>query len=103
MTNRELLKSLSQQAPPLVVDVRNGWEYRKSHIKGALNLPLWKLPVWKMLVPSDRERALVVTCEHGPRAQLAAGFLKRLGFRRIDLLKGHMRGWKLAGLPLEKE
>lgn len=85
-----------------MVDVRNGWEYRKAHIKGALNLPLWKLPAWRRLIPEDHQRLLVVTCEHGPRAQLAAGLLKGLGFQKVDLLKGHMRGWKLAGLPVEK-
>jgi hydroxyacylglutathione hydrolase len=50
----------------------------------------------------DKESLLVLTCEHGPRAQLAKMMLKWSGFRNIELLDGHMTCWRRSGHPVEK-
>ncbi|GAC1471443.1 MAG: hypothetical protein PVSMB11_07160 [Desulfuromonadaceae bacterium] len=39
----------------------------------------------------------MVTCEHGPRAQLAKGLLGAFGYRNVALLASHMAGWRQAG------
>ncbi len=49
-----------------------------------------------------RSARLVVTCEHGPRAQIAVALLGRCGYANVTLLDGHMAGWRRAGFPLEK-
>ncbi|PNU20891.1 rhodanese-like domain-containing protein [Geothermobacter hydrogeniphilus] len=101
MKPEDLAKQLGRADAPLVVDVRSGFEYRGGHIPGALHMPFWRLPVDCGKLP-DRNRALVLTCEHGPRAQLALGFLRMRGFSRIELLDGHMHRWRGRKLPLEK-
>jgi rhodanese-related sulfurtransferase len=53
-------------------------------------------------LPDDKNAELVLTCEHGPRAQMAQRILAVYGYRKTTLLDGHMAGWKRAGLPLEK-
>jgi rhodanese-related sulfurtransferase len=45
----------------------------------------------------------VITCEHGPRALMAKCLLAAYGYRHTTLLKGHMLGWRRAGLPEEKQ
>ena len=102
MLSQELLKRIKSKQPPTVLDVRSGFEFRSGHIPGALHSPALKILFRMARIPSDKDAELVVTCEHGPRAQLAKGLLGVLGYRNIKLLEGHMSAWRLAGRPQEK-
>jgi len=99
---KDLAKKIDSKQSPCVVDVRSGGEYRAGHIPGALHAPLLKTMLRLVRLPPDREALLVVTCEHGPRAQLAQALLKKMGYGNTVLLDGQMTGWRRAGLPLEK-
>ncbi|GAB4169132.1 MAG: rhodanese-like domain-containing protein [Geothermobacteraceae bacterium] len=101
MTRDEV--SLRLQADEiLVVDVRHPFEFRAGHITGAVNIPFWQGNRLVELAESE-DRELVLTCEHGPRAWLAAGLIRVRAGRAVELLQGHMTGWKRAGLPLTKQ
>lgn len=97
-----LQKRRKMPNPPTVVDVRTGFEYRSGHIPGAIHAPSWKILLKLASLPADKNAELVVTCEHGPRAQLAKGLLTLYGYRRVKLLDGHMAEWRLREHPLEK-
>lgn len=101
MTADDLLKVLNQTDGPVVVDVRSRFEFRRGHIPGAVHVPFLQAAVASDDLPQDRQRAVVITCEHGPRALLAIGLLRLRGYRSLSLLQGHMHGWRQAGLPLE--
>jgi len=94
-----LNKLLGTADCPLIIDVRSGMEFRSGHIPGARHCPFWKFPaiVGELLA---QEREIVLTCEHGPRAQLALGLLRLRGCSRGTLLAGHMHRWKANNLPL---
>ena len=40
--------------------------------------------------------------KHGPRAQLTAGVPRLLGYKRVELLEGHMAAWRKTKLPMER-
>jgi rhodanese-related sulfurtransferase len=98
----ELTRRIKVKNPPTVVDVRTGYEFRKGHIAGAIHAPAWKIMLRLARIPSDRGAELVLTCEHGPRAEIAKLLLKAYGYRNLELLEGHMAAWRQAGRPLEK-
>jgi rhodanese-related sulfurtransferase len=102
MQPKELARQLKSKTPPCVVDVRSGFEYRSGHIAGAVHAPALKILFGLAPLPKAKQASLVVTCEHGPRAQLASGLLRLRGYRNVVLLVGHMSGWRRAGLPVEK-
>lgn len=102
MQPQDLLKQMKSKQPPTVLDVRSGFEFRSGHIPGAIHSPALKILLRLARIPSDKNVELVVTCEHGPRAQLAKGLLGFIGYRNITLLDGHMSAWRHAGRPLEK-
>lgn len=93
---------MKSKQPPAILDVRTGFEFHAGHIPGAIHAPTWKILLRLARVPSDRNSELVVTCEHGPRAQLAKSLLEVFGYRNVKLLSGHMSAWRHAGLPCEK-
>lgn len=102
MQPQELLKRMKSKQLPTVLDVRSGFEFRSGHIPGALHSPALKILFLMVRLPSDKNTELVVTCEHGPRAQIAKSLLGVLGYRNITLLEGHMSGWRRAGLSQKK-
>jgi rhodanese-related sulfurtransferase len=102
MQPQELLKRIKSKQPPTILDVRSGIEFRNGHIPGSIHAPTWKILLRLARIPDDRNAELVVTCELGPRAQLAKGLLGALGYRNVTLLSGHMAGWRRAGGVLEQ-
>ena len=102
MLSKELAKRIRSKQPPTVIDVRSGFEFRSGHIPGAIHAPFWKILLHLAQLPVDRDAGLVVTCEYGPRAQLAKRLLNAYGYRTVFLLDGHMAGWRQSGGALER-
>ncbi|HZV83081.1 MAG TPA: rhodanese-like domain-containing protein [Geobacteraceae bacterium] len=98
----ELAELMTAGYPPIIIDVRSAAEFRTGHIPGALHIPAWQILLWGARLPASKNIKLVVTCEHGHRAQLAKGLLSTLGYQYVTLLDGHMAEWKFSGRPLEK-
>lgn len=82
---------------PLLVDVREPWEFAYCRIDGAVSIPLSELPRRQSELP--RERPLVLVCHHGRRSQHAAMILAGAGFPRVFNLQGGVEAWALDVEP----
>jgi rhodanese-related sulfurtransferase len=102
LSARQLAAEIASGAGGAIVDVRSSAEFTRGHVPGAINLPFQTIATRAAAIPSRRDARLVVYCGHGPRAWIAGRALRRLGFTRVVYLKGHMAGWKRAGLPEER-
>ncbi|MFO7982433.1 MAG: rhodanese-like domain-containing protein [Desulfuromonadales bacterium] len=102
MEARELARLIRNRKAPKVLDVRSTFEYQGGHIPGAVHLPFWGALLHRRKLPDDKQAPLVITCEHGPRAEMAKAQLALLGYKNLDLLSGHMSGWRREGLKMEK-
>lgn len=102
MQAQELARKIKSEKSPMVLDARSGFEYRSGHIPGAVHAPFLKVLLRLAKLPVDKGQLLVLTCEHGPRAQMVMSVLSKSGYSRIELLEGHMAGWRQTRLPLEK-
>jgi rhodanese-related sulfurtransferase len=77
--------------PPLLLDVREPWEFAICRIPGSELLPMSQLV--RRLGELDANRETVVICHHGIRSQQVALFLERQGFGRIINLQGGVAAW----------
>lgn len=100
MEPKALAGLLKKGSAPLVIDVRSAPEYRSGHIPGAVHLPFWAILWQRRKLPNDRRASIVITCEHGPRAELARVQLALLGYGDLSLLRGHMSAWRRLRLPV---
>lgn len=75
-----------------VLDVRGKSEYERSHLVGALHIPLGHLP--RRLAEIPRERPLVVQCASGYRAHIAASLLRRAGLTGVTALVDPEGRWQ---------
>jgi hydroxyacylglutathione hydrolase len=85
----------------VVVDVRGADEWRNGHIPEARHLPLVELD--QRLDELPRSRPLIVHCQTGSRAAIAASLLKLSGFSDVRLFTGGFAEWRAAGKPVEVE
>jgi rhodanese-related sulfurtransferase len=85
---------------PLLVDVREQWEFAHCRIDGSLSIPLGELPHRQAELP--RERPLVMVCHHGRRSQHAAMILAGAGFPRVYNLQGGVEAWAVDVEPAMK-
>jgi rhodanese-related sulfurtransferase len=76
---------------PLLLDVREPWEFRTCHIEGARPLPMNEVP--RRLDELDPGTDVVAICHHGTRSMHVAHFLTRQGFTRVYNLAGGMDAW----------
>jgi rhodanese-related sulfurtransferase len=77
--------------PPVLVDVREPWEFELARIEGSLLVPLGQLPSRVDELP--RDRPLVMVCHTGRRSQNAAMFLAQSGFADVQNLSGGVERW----------
>ena len=73
--NAHQLKSWLEQAsdPPLLLDVREAWEFNLCALAGAVNIPMGQIPA--RLNEIDQNREIVVICHHGVRSNQVARYI----------------------------
>jgi hydroxyacylglutathione hydrolase len=97
---RELNELLNGEEKPVVVDVREPWEYNMGHISGARLMPLGQLA--NQVDELDPQQPVAVVCASGSRSQSAAALLGQKGFAVVYNLVGGMDEWHRAGLEMEQ-
>lgn len=91
-TPRDLKSHLEQDAEsPLLLDVREPWEYEICHIEGSALVPMGQIQ--SAVESLDRNRETVVICHHGVRSRAVAIFLEREGFNNVINLEGGVDRW----------
>jgi rhodanese-related sulfurtransferase len=91
-----LRQRLRQPSDLVVLDVRTPGEFATGHIPGALNLPVDQLPAHATRVAAA-DRALVLVCQSGARADTAQRQLSQVGASGTQVLTGGMGAWTAAG------
>ena len=76
---------------PLLLDVREPWEFERARIKGAQLIPMREIP--SRVEELARNQDVVAICHHGGRSQQVATFLEKAGFTKMHNLVGGVDAW----------
>lgn len=76
---------------PLLLDVREPWEWDRARIEGSELIPMREVPA--RLDELDPEREVVAICHHGGRSQQVAMYLEKNGFPKVHNLQGGVDAW----------
>jgi rhodanese-related sulfurtransferase len=76
---------------PLLLDVREPWEFRICRIEGSELIPMGQLAA--SMGKLDPGRETVVICHHGIRSRQVAMFLDYRGFTDVINLAGGVDAW----------
>ena len=81
----------TDQAPPVLVDVREPWEFQICHIENSKHIPMSDLQ--RVVNEFDPAQELVLICHHGVRSQRAGMMLAQVGFGNLVNLVGGINAW----------
>jgi rhodanese-related sulfurtransferase len=92
------------QNADLLIDVRDGDEYRQSHIPHAMNISRGLLEFKFSNDPTldNRGLGIVLYCKNSGRSALAAKALKEMGYRNVQIIEGGFEAWQAADKPQAK-
>jgi rhodanese-related sulfurtransferase len=82
-----------------LLDVRQDSEWEQEHIAGAVHIPLEQVSHRAHELPA--RKTVITICRSGHRSARAARTLRRAGYQ-VENLRGGIRSWAKAGLPLER-
>lgn len=97
MSPPELAALLAAGQAPLLLDVREPWEFETCRIEGSLSMPMNSVP--SRMAELDPEDPVVCICHHGGRSMQVASYLERNGFTAVSNLAGGVHGWALQVDP----
>ena len=81
------------RARPLLLDVREPWEYETCRIVDSVLMPMASIPARQEEL--DPETPIVCICHHGARSMQVGAFLERAGFANVTNLTGGIHGWAM--------
>lgn len=91
-------EELASEDSPLLLDIRNPYEWAGRHIEGSVNIPLNHLQERIGEIP--RNRRIAVHCAGGYRSSIAASILHRYGLTQLIEMAGGLAAWEAAQLPV---
>ena len=81
-----------QSNPPLLLDVREPWEYQTASVAGSLLMPMGEVPS-RAHAELDPDAPIVVLCHHGARSLNVTMWLRNQGFEHVQSLAGGIDEW----------
>jgi rhodanese-related sulfurtransferase len=91
----QLKQQLASPNPPLLLDVREQWEFDTAHIAGAKLMPMGDIP-GRAHQELDDEQHIVVLCHHGARSLNVTMWLRQQGFEKAQSVAGGIDAWSRA-------
>lgn len=85
------LSDYLQSASPLLLDVREPWEFEICHLADSVNIPMGQIPQQLELVRAAEE--CVVICHHGVRSMQVISYLVQQSCDKLINLDGGVDAW----------
>ena len=103
----EYRKLVDNPGSTLIIDVREPQEFAADHVPAAINIPrgLIDSQIWDYVggpEKADMERPIILQCQSGKRATLAAQTLGELGFTQTTAVIMNLNDWQQTGNPFVK-
>ena len=98
ITPAELHQRQQTGETPIIVDVRETWEFDEGRISGAQNIPLGTLPEKLEDIDEWKNQEIIVHCKGGSRSASAKAFLTQQGFTNVRNLVGGFQAYSAEGI-----
>lgn len=92
ITVTDLQQRLSSSNPPLLLDVREPWEFATAQIPNSTLIPMSEIPA-RAFNELDEDAPIAVLCHHGARSLSVANWLRGQGFAHAQSVAGGIDAW----------
>ena len=102
------LEERLENEQPLIIDVREPYEFDAMHIENSINVPRGILETaceydYEETIPElveARDKTVIIVCRSGIRSLFVAEVMQQLGYKDVISLRTGLRGWNDSELPL---
>ncbi len=94
VTPRELKEKLDRGEKPILLDVREPWEFSLARIEESKLVPMAE--IFDRLPDLDAHAETVVICHHGARSAYVTRILDRSGFESVYNLEGGLDAYSFV-------
>jgi rhodanese-related sulfurtransferase len=91
---RDLKRKLEAGEEPVLLDVREPWEFELARIEGSTLIPMYRLE--ERFTELDPGSETVVICHHGNRSAYVTQALQRVGFKNVLNLQGGLDAYSFV-------
>lgn len=91
----DLAAKIHENASPLLLDVREPWEFDIASLPGSILMPMGEVSS-RAHQELDPDQAIVVLCHHGMRSLSVTMWLRDQGFEHVQSLAGGIDHWARA-------
>jgi len=91
MTAVQLAANL-EHTTPVLIDVREPWEFEICHIEQSINIPMSKIPTQFQPLEITADEIIVI-CHHGVRSRQVIQFLQQQAVENLINLEGGVDAW----------
>jgi rhodanese-related sulfurtransferase len=92
ITTEAFAKQRQQPNPPVLLDVREPWEFQTASLPNSLLMPMGEVAS-RAHTELDPDAPIVVMCHHGARSLNVALWLRDQGFTHAQSLAGGIDAW----------
>jgi rhodanese-related sulfurtransferase len=92
ITAEEFARLRSSGEQPVLLDVREPWEFETAHLPDSVLMPMGDVPS-RAHAELDPDAHIVVLCHHGQRSLSVAMWLRGQGFEYAQSLAGGIEAW----------
>jgi rhodanese-related sulfurtransferase len=85
------LSTYLQNSQPLLIDVREPWEFEICHLADSINIPMAQIPHYLEIISEARE--CVMICHHGVRSLHVIRYLQQYKMGHLINLEGGVDTW----------
>ena len=85
------LSAYLENSQPLLIDVREPWEFEICHLSGSINIPMGRIPQYLEMISEAPE--CVMICHHGVRSLHVIRYLQQYQMGELINLEGGIDAW----------
>ena len=91
ITAEDVKTQLDSGTRPVLLDVREPWEFETARIEGSKNIPMGDVPM--RVQELDPDEHIIVVCHHGVRSLNVTNWLRQQGFENVQSMRGGIDRW----------
>jgi rhodanese-related sulfurtransferase len=92
ITVEAFAKHRQKSNAPILLDVREPWEYQTAHLTDSILMPMGEVSS-RAHTELDPDAPIVVLCHHGARSLSVTIWLRNQGFEQAQSLAGGIDAW----------
>jgi rhodanese-related sulfurtransferase len=98
ITVQAFAEQRQQPNAPLLLDVREPWEFQTASLPNSLLMPMGEVAS-RAHTELDPDQQIVVLCHHGARSLNVTMWLRNQGFEQVQSLSGGIDAWSRSVDP----